>query len=165
MGLGGYGFHLEQNNMEYFDASFQYGILLIGAFDSDTENLKQFDDAAKKDDSLFVRKILHADKLPWCEIYARDFCYNDSGGSHKKSIDSWTLEEDWSFIHSASTRYLIHNHSRRKTGQRLAENVALILCELSEGIVTEFGSKPNKSSAMKPQFKTITAQRGKEKGK
>jgi hypothetical protein len=154
MGLGGYGFHFEQSDKAYYDSPLD-GILLIGAFDSDKANLDQFDAAAKKGDSQFVRVMLHTDTLPWCELYAREFCYDDSDTSYKKTIDSWTPKEDRPFVIAAKTRYLIHNHSRRKTGQRLTEQAALILRKLSNGVVTEFASKANKSAAKKPQFKTI----------
>ncbi len=137
MGLGGYGFHLEKNDEEYFDSPLQNGVLMIGAFDSDKECLQQFDDAAKKNDSEFVRVMLHTDKLPWCEIHSRGFYYDDSSGSHKKIVDSWTPKENIPYVLAAKTRYLIDNHSRRKTGQRLVENITAILHELSEGVVTE----------------------------
>lgn len=150
MGLGGIMFYTEGVATDFFKNHLVDQVLLVGAFESDQEALARFDNAAKKGESEVARVLLHTDELAWCELYAVGFHYASKDEATQRLIDSWTVDDDHPFVKLSSTRYLIDNMSRRKTGRHLAEQVTLLLSDLSDGIITEYGTKINKSKPQKP---------------
>ena len=50
-------------------------LLIVGAFESDTETLAQFDTLVALGDRSPIATMLNGGKLPWCELYTSRFNY------------------------------------------------------------------------------------------
>lgn len=117
------------------------GLLIVGAFESDTEALAEFDIFVGLGDRAAIASMLNGGKLPWCEFYTSRFNYEKTvkvKPKDKPRIDSSVPRNQLPVLKAAKTRYIIYNQSRKKNGGQLMARLAEALAAESDGVVAEY---------------------------
>jgi hypothetical protein len=142
MALGGY---IHSDPAEVQDKALASGsrgaLLLIGAFESDSEMLAQFDRLIVLGDREPIATMLNSGKLPWCELYVGRFNYEKlvkRKPKDKPKIDGSVSKSQLTSLKASKTRYIIYNQSRRKNGGQLMTWLAETLATATGGIIADY---------------------------
>lgn len=142
LALGGY---IPSNADEIQDKALTAGNggarLVVGAFESDSKTLAEFDGLIQCADQLAIAAILKGAKLPWCELYTCKFSYEDAvkkKPKDKPKLDGSVPKNQLPRLKAAKTRYIIYNQSRRKTAGQLMTRLADLIAGATDGIVADY---------------------------
>jgi len=116
-------------------------LLIIGAFESDSETLAQFDQLIELGDKAPITTMLNGGKLPWCELYTSRFNYEKTikaKPKDKDKIDGSVQKEQLPALQTAKTRYIIYNQSRKKNGGQLMAQLADALAAETDGVIADY---------------------------
>ena len=119
-------------------SGFGGGRLVAGWLEPDGEQIGEYDRLVAARDQTGVAGLLNGGEIAWCELYVSKFDYEKTvAGSpkDKAAVDGSVDAKDLPTVRSARTRYIFYNQSRRKQGQRLAECLAKITAEATDGVL------------------------------
>lgn len=117
------------------------GLLIVGGFEEDQENLIDFDIRLNQGDQPALARKLNGGLLPWCELYSGKFHYETAcqrDAKAKAKLDGSVSKKQLPALKAAKNRYLIYNQSRQKKGSQLMKTLAPALAEAVDGIVADF---------------------------
>lgn len=117
------------------------GLLIVGGFEEDQENLIDFDTRISQGDQPALARKLNGGLLPWCELYSGKFTYEVACQRDKKAkakLDGSVSKQQLPALKAAKNRYLIYNQSRKKKGSQLMKTLTPALAEAVDGIVADF---------------------------
>jgi hypothetical protein len=115
--------------------------LLCGWQEPGTVTTREFDAACRMRDREKLTKLMKSEDVSWVELYTNHFDYE--GLIRKKprdqsKIDGSVPPELLLALKAATTRYIFHNKSRRKTGATFMSAILSALAESIDGIVTNY---------------------------
>lgn len=116
-------------------------LLIVGAFESDTEALAEFDTFVGLGDRPAIATVLNGGKLPLCEFYTSRFNYEKTikaKPKDKPKIDGSVPKDQLPVLKAAKTRYIIYNQSRKKNGGQLMTRLAEALAAETDGVVADY---------------------------
>jgi len=117
------------------------GLLIVGGFEVDQENLIDFDTRLSQGDQPALARKLNGGLLPWCELYSNKFDYEKAcqrDAKAKAKLDGSVTKKQLPALKAAKHRYLIYNQSRKKKGTQLMKTLTPALAEAVDGFIADF---------------------------
>ncbi|WP_417386474.1 hypothetical protein [Gimesia sp.] len=117
------------------------GLLIVGGFEEDQENLIDFDIRLNQGDQPALARKLNGGLLPWCELYSHKFNYEKAclqDQTEQAKLDGSVTQKQLPLLKAAKYRYLIYNQSRKKKGSQLMKVLTPALAEAVDGIVADY---------------------------
>ena len=119
-------------------------VLLVGAFETDHDELVEFDMFVATRDQPSLAKQLNSQRLPWIELLTSEFDYEmhlTKFPKNKTTLEGCVPPDDLPHIKMSKTRYIVFNQSKSKRGRELMNRLAILLAAKSNGVVAKH-SKP-----------------------
>lgn len=116
-------------------------LLIVGAFESDTEALVGFDALIANGDRAAIATLLNDGVIRWCELYTGRFDYEKTvkrKPADQAKIDGSVDKVDLSSVKSARTRYMIYNQSRKKSSEQFMTRLAEVLAAATGGVIADY---------------------------
>ncbi len=114
--------------------------IVVGAFDSDSESLAQFDQLVGLGDRKPIVDMLSAGKLRWCELYAQRFSYDawiKRVPQDRAKIDDSVPPHLLPIVKTSKVRYIVDNQSQSTFCRQLMTRLTDLLAEATAGVVSD----------------------------
>ncbi len=121
-------------------------LLLVGAFESDRQALKEFDHLVETRDRTSLAKMLNAGQLPWVELMTSAFNYEThlkKFPKDKATLDKAVSSAELADLKLSKIRYIVFNQSKSTRGRELLKRLTSLLAAKSNGVIARH-SKPKR---------------------